>query len=459
MDMEETREECSTETEVIHAKIPAKKINKWKNKGISNHFEAIKPKKDRGISDVIGEQTKKIKSEGLFSVVTAQTKKKIAILSFNTLYGKSDDTDEGRYVSSLASALVNEGQEVHVFTRKEQLQPENEEIGSVFYHRIKIDSSLSLLNSINRFGELILSRINRIEAHERAFDIIHCHNLLPAKAALKLVNKKDIPLYLTLRSDYNSRNYIATNKEDKKIQAVFQEIIKKSNKVIYCSEMLKQKIQTRFDLPEDKHILIPEAFNWEDFQGIVDQGEIKRRYNIGPIDPVILFVGELNNTYAPDIIVDAMPTLLRNNHRLHFVFVGEGELFWPIKVKAHYLYIEHAIRLVGHKEGRDLYELFQASDIIAIPNRQNTGNFQILAAWSAKKPIVVTKAGSCGLIRHEENGVLVYDNPESLIWGIERITSDWSKAHEMTEQGWNNLKENYTWNAAGKKMKGIYFNK
>jgi glycosyltransferase involved in cell wall biosynthesis len=171
---------------------------------------------------------------------------------------------------------------------------------------------------------------------------------------------------------------------------------------------------------------------------------------------MVLFVGGLNDAYGPDIFVDAIPALLKNTPQLRFLLIGGGELEWTIRIKAHYLLFEHAIRLVGHKEGKDLQELVQAADIIVIPNRITTTPFQVLAAWSAKKPIVVTHAGGCGLIKHEENGILVYDNPNSIVWGVERILFDWDKGHEVAQKGWQYIQENFTWDAVGQKIENIY---
>ena len=164
----------------------------------------------------------------------------------------------------------------------------------------------------------------------------------------------------------------------------------------------------------------------------------------------------MNNDYGPDILVEAIPALLRNNPQLRFLLVGDGELMWPIRIKAHYLLFEHAIRLIGHKEGKELQELFQAADIVVIPNRNSTSPFQVLAAWSAKKPLVVTHAGSSGLIKHLENGIQVYDNPNSIVWGVERILFDWDKGNEIVQKGWEQIQENYTWDAIGQKIGSIY---
>jgi len=109
-----------------------------------------------------------------------------------------------------------------------------------------------------------------------------------------------------------------------------------------------------------------------------------------------------------DIIIDAIPILLQHHPQLRFIIVGEGELGWNFKIRARYLDFEYAIRFLGHKEGWELHELFQAADIIAIPNREKSTPYQLFAGWSSQKPVVVTKEGSCGLVEHDVNGIQIY---------------------------------------------------
>ena len=149
-----------------------------------------------------------------------------------------------------------------------------------------------------------------------------------------------------------------------------REIIGCSNGILCSDQIIDKKIQNHFSLPEKKVFIIPEAFHWEDYQWIKDPGDVKKKYDIWPLDPLVLFVGEFTYNYGFDILLNAIPKLLKNNPNLRFILVGNGELMWPAKLNARYLFFEHAVRLVGHKEGEDLQELFQAADIILIDLRK-----------------------------------------------------------------------------------------
>src|SRR6202011_4554916 len=110
----------------------------------------------------------------------------------------------------------------------------------------------------------------------------------------------------------------------------------------------------------------------------VDPGDIKCQYAIGPLDPTVLFAGRMVVQKGPDILVRTMPSVLRYYPNAKFVFVGDGHLKNEVCTAAHQMGVAHALRLLGHKSGRDLHDLFKACDIVAVPSRNEPFGIVIL---------------------------------------------------------------------------------
>src|SRR5262249_10327439 len=130
----------------------------------------------------------------------------------------------------------------------------------------------------------------------------------------------------------------------------------------------------KYWVPECAHRIVNARvrFPAHQFETPVDPGEIKARYQVGPVDPTILFIGDLEERYGPDMLLKAMPALLKNNKQVRLIVVGDGSLFWPLRVYARYLLLENAVRLVGSVQGKAAHELIQAADVIAVPSREPT---------------------------------------------------------------------------------------
>jgi glycosyltransferase involved in cell wall biosynthesis len=183
------------------------------------------------------------------------------------------------------------------------------------------------------------------------------------------------------------------------------------------------------------------------FGNKIDPGTIKARYQVGPVDPMILFIGDLEERYGPDMLIKAMPAILKNNPQARLVIVGDGSLYWPLRVYTRYLLLEHAVRLVGSVEGQAACELIQAADVLAVPGREQTPWWPILAGWAARRPVVATHQTAPALLEHEKDSVLFYPSENSCVWGIERVLFDVEFGRKIARKGHEKLEERFGWNS------------
>ena len=348
--------------------------------------------------------------------------KKIAIVSWDVVH-----------IKELIKALKKRGNEIYLYT-----------LGKNY-------SNIPAYKDARCFSNKITQKILKC----RKFDVIHIFEWHTGYVGINL------------RKGYRGRLVYSTHsiikpikgkmdKESEKIYRLERLVSQISDRIIAWNPIAYEKICKDFLIPKEKITLIYDGFNYKEFKDISDPGAIKRRYNIGPIDPLILFVGELNEKNGPDILIKAIPGLLEKYPNLRFVFVGDGDLMWPLRIYAHYYYIEYAVRFLGHREGRELHELFQASDIVIIPSRKMSTPYQILAAWSSKKPVVASYEGSFGLINDQRDGIRIDADPNSIRYGIERIVSDWKYGHLIAKNGFKRVKDEFSWSVVASKVEKVY---
>jgi glycosyltransferase involved in cell wall biosynthesis len=194
-------------------------------------------------------------------------------------------------------------------------------------------------------------------------------------------------------------------------------------------------------------VLAQTPFAREKFDLTLDAGQIKARYQIGPVDPTILFIGDLSEKYGPDLLVKAMPAVLRHHKQARLAVIGDGNLFWPLRVYARYLLLEHAVRLPGSIQDNDLFELVRAADMVVVPSRESTPWWPILAAWSAGKPVIASHQAAPGFLEHQHDSLLIYPSENSCVWGIERLLYDPDLSATLVENGRKKLEERFGWNA------------
>ena len=198
----------------------------------------------------------------------------------------------------------------------------------------------------------------------------------------------------------------------------------------------------------DRIAPLREMFPAHLFEDKLDPGAVKARFQIGPVDPTILYVGDLSERYGPDLLVKALPPILKNHPQTRLVVVGEGNLYWPLRVYTRYLLLEHAVRLPGSVEGQALRDLIQAADVVVVPSRESTPWWPIHAAWAARRPVVATHPAAPELLKHMGDAVLAYPSENSIVWGIERVLFDAELRTTMADQGVAKLDERFGWGNA-----------
>jgi glycosyltransferase involved in cell wall biosynthesis len=213
----------------------------------------------------------------------------------------------------------------------------------------------------------------------------------------------------------------------------------------------------KYWVPEvaDRVVAARTPFPASQFERNLDPGAVKARFQIGPVDPTIVCVGDLSEPYGQDLLVKAMPGILKNHKQARLVVVGEGSFYWPLRVYARYLLLEHAVRLPGHVEGQALAELIAAADMVVLPSREQTPWWPVLAAWAAGRPVVATHHAAPGLLEHERDGVLCYASENSLVWGVERVLFDAELRGAMAEKGREKLEERFGWNVLAEQVQEL----
>lgn len=246
-----------------------------------------------------------------------------------------------------------------------------------------------------------------------------------------------------------------TGEISKRIDEVEQRTLRESQ-VVLAREPAAAEV-AKFWAPECAPRLVGarQPFPVAQFDGKLDPGEVKGRFQVGPTDPTILYVGDHSDRYGPDLLVKAMPAILRNHAQARLILVGDGPTYWTERVYSRYLLLDHAIRFPGSVVGQPMAELVAAADIVAVPSRDATPWWPIQAAWAARRPVVATHQAAPGLLEHEHDSLLVYPVEQSLVWGVERLLYDADLGDALAENGRAKLEERFGWNNVAEQIEEL----
>jgi glycosyltransferase involved in cell wall biosynthesis len=361
-------------------------------------------------------------------------------------------------VTELAAALARKGHQLHVFTRRAFGQAGHDWTDGVHYHRCTYPPHGDFVDDVNNMCRSFVDCVFEVEDLVGHFDVIHAHDWLTANAMIWIKQGRGHKCLFTIHSTEYARcgNAFPMGRSER-IRYQERAGTYWADRVIAVSQATKDEITWMYDVPPGKTSVVYNGVSPQRFDQPTDVGADKRRYHIGPLDPTILFCGRLAWQKGPDILVEAIPAILRRHPSSRFAFVGDGDMKDGLESRTRQLGVAHAVRFLGYRHGDELVHLYKLADVVCVPSRNEPFGIVVLEAWSANKPVIASQnGGPAEYVQHEVNGLKIYPNPDSVVWGVSRMLSDFARARRMGRNGRKVVQERFTWDTITEQMLAIY---
>jgi len=290
---------------------------------------------------------------------------RIAMLSWESLHSIPVG-GVGVHVTELAAALERKGHEVHVYTRMGQGQREYELVEGVHYHRCPFALNGNFVDEVNEMCRSFVRHLLRTEDYMGApFDVVHAHDWLAANAMIWIKQERGRKAVFTIHStEYGRCGNNFGGGQSVRVRYQERAGTEWADRVIAVSTPLKNEVMWMYNVPDWKVSVAHNGVNVHNYDGWVDPAEVKARYGIGPMDPMVLFSGRMVCQKGPDLLVEAIPSVLRLHPKAKFVFAGDGEMRDALERRAQALGVAHATRFIGFQQNGTLASLYKACDAV-----------------------------------------------------------------------------------------------
>lgn len=383
---------------------------------------------------------------------------KIAMFSWESLHSHACG-GVAAHVTELAAALERRGHEVHVFTRPGYGTGGVSRIDGVWYHFCPHSLRSNLVDEIQEMCRSFVWHFFQTENYIGHFDIVHAHDWLASNAMVWIKDaRKGHRTVLTMHSTEYGRcgnsfwHGASTRIRDHERHGTYC-----ADRVIAVSGVLKGELMWMYNLPDWKCQVVYNGVPVHKFDGFIDAGTVKKRYGIGPLDPTVFFSGRLCLQKGPDLLLEAVPGLLRYYRNAKFVFAGDGHLRGSLERRAHQLGVAHATRFLGHHNGSNLIDLYRACDVVCLPSRNEPFGISALEGWAAGKPVVASQNGGPNeFIWHSITGLKVYPTAESIGWGLGTLFTNFEWGRWMGKNGRQAAETVFNWDRVAAKTEDCY---
>ena len=208
-------------------------------------------------------------------------------------------------------------------------------------------------------------------------------------------------------------------------------VLKSAAKIICQTEPQKEQIASRYGLPSEAIVVIP--------NGVAEEYFVSKRTSQNTV-PHLLFVGRLAAQKNLPFLIEAISHMQTS---IFLDIVGEGELREDIEalIEKHHL---HNVHLHGQKTGRDLIEFYQSADIFVLPSLNEGISNAMLEALAAGLPVVTSDLPEMQQILGE-CGVLVKDpTPTNYARTLDALLSDKQTIQNLSALSVQKARS-YTW--------------
>lgn len=372
---------------------------------------------------------------------------RIAMFSWETLHSVAVG-GIASHVTELAAALQRKGHELHVFTRPGDGGGGVSQIEGVWYHYCPFNTNRSFTDEIQELCQSFVWHFLGEEDRFGHFDVVHAHDWLASNAMVRIKQARpDHRAVLTMHStEYGRCGNNFWSGSSPRIRDHERHGTCCADRVIAVSAALKGELMWMYNLPDWKCWVIYNGVPVHKYDGWIDAGAIKNRYGIGPMDPTVLFCGRLSTQKGPDLLLEAVPHLLRHHPSAKFVFAGDGDMWCGLQHRANQLGVAQATRFLGHHNGQNLVNLFKACDAVCLPSRNEPFGITALEGWAASKPVVASKHGGPNeFIWHNVTGLKIDPTVDSIGWGIGTLFTNFEWARWMGHNGRVAAEQTFTW--------------
>jgi glycosyltransferase involved in cell wall biosynthesis len=215
-----------------------------------------------------------------------------------------------------------------------------------------------------------------------------------------------------------------------------------------------EEIGKIYSIPEHKIKVIPNGIVSRKKKGSMEPEKVRKKIRIDRKDPLVLFCGRMSYQKGPDLLVEAIPLVIKTQKNAKFVFAGDGDLRPHCEHLAKKLDVQRACKFLGYISSSEKEKLINTCDMVCIPSRNEPFGMVVLESWDAGKPVVATDAVS--IIKNFEDGLLAYIQPESIAWCINRLLENPAEMNKLGKAGQERIQAEFSWDQIAKRTEDVY---
>ncbi len=300
--------------------------------------------------------------------------------------------------------------------------------------------------------EIFENAVSRL-VEDLSFDILHAHDWLTFKAALRVKQKRNIPLILHVHSIESDRS--GNHRGNPMVMEIEYNALNMADRIIAVSNYTKNKIIEDYQVPADRIEVVHNKINpyefYDDLQENIYKGLSKyKEYGY----KIVTSIGRLTIQKGLPNLLHAFKLVLEKNPKTLLFIVGSGEQYRELLDLAAYLNIGQNVIFADFQRGKNYRDAFSIGDLFVMPSVSEPFGITALEAIGYNSPALISKqSGAAEVIKN----FLKVD-----FWDINEMANQISaviRYPDLHDELLNNAKiefHNLSWNDSATQVHNLY---
>lgn len=271
---------------------------------------------------------------------------------------------------------------------------------------IKLISLPQLVREINPFFDLVVLFKMWVYIKKEKYDIVHTNSSKAGILGRVAARLAHVPVIVHTVHGWAHHEYMS--KWRRRLYVILERIAEKqSTKIVAVSELNIKKALNDHIGHRSKYQLIRSGIDLKKFYRMkINVDEEKRRWNIPPQEKVVGSVTRLFDEKSPGDFIRMANEVLKSNHKVSFLLIGDGPLRKEIEATIVDYKISEKVLLMGFQS--DIPELLSIMDVFVLTSITEGSPRVLPQAMVMGVPIVATRVGGVPeTVKDGVNGFLV----------------------------------------------------
>jgi 1,2-diacylglycerol 3-alpha-glucosyltransferase len=326
-------------------------------------------------------------------------------------------------VYMLKNELEKRGHNVYVFTTTTPGAPEHE------HNVFRVPSIPFIFITERRVGLFYQPKLAHV-IKKLNLDIIHTHTEFSLGIFGRIMARElKLPIvhtYHTIYEDYTHylTHFKALDRRAKAFARTYSKVCCNTvEQVIVPTEKTKELLTT-YSVHKDISV-VPTGIDLSKFdrsnypEKTVE--ELRQKYNLGPQDKVLIYIGRVSQEKNIGEIINAMPEYMSTRENVKFVIVGSGPALEKLENLVIQLGLTDRFVFTGSQPWDSIGLFYRLGDVFVSASRSETQGLTYIEAMASGLPVVAREDKCLEDILEQGNNGYAFTNKEELYHGLDMV--------------------------------------